>query len=251
MELIKDKGICIRSVDYSESSQILTFFTCSGGKVSVIAKGSRRTTKFSFSGTIEICSAGNMVYSIREGEKLGTLTEFEPTFFLTGIRKKLLALNCSFFAAELLNLFTQEHDRHPELFDEAITFLKNLDENPDSKTPAFLVAFQFALLTYAGSMPTVDMCVKCRRKFNANSKQYYFSIAGGGFVCKDCQGTFRDKNLLTPDAAVCLNSPGECFGAKTQALVQAEELLIDYITYVLEKKPRTAQMVLQLFKTIV
>jgi DNA repair protein RecO (recombination protein O) len=249
MELIKDKGICIRSVDYSESSQILTFFTCIGGKISVIAKGSRRTTKSSFSGTIEICSAGDMVYAIREGEKLGTLTEFNPTFFLTGIRKKLLALNCSFFAAELLNMFTQEHDPHPELFDETIAFLKQLDENPDSKTPAFLIAFQFALLTYAGSIPTVDMCVNCKRKFNANSKQYHFSIAGGGFVCRDCESSFHDKKILTPETAGCLNSPKKCMDAKPAALIQAEELLTDYITYVLEKKPRTAQMVLQLFKT--
>ncbi len=248
MELIKDKGICIRSVDYSESSQILTFFTYAGGKVSVIAKGSRRTTKSSFSGTIEICSAGDMVYSIREGEKLGTLTEFNPTFFSTGIRKKLLALNCSFFAAELLNLFTREHDRHPELFNEAIIFLHKLDENPDSKVPSLLIAFQFSLLTYAGSMPTTDMCVNCKRKFNTGSKQYYFSVSGGGFVCRDCGLTFANKKSITLEAAMCLNNPEKCADVKPAALVQAEELLIEYITYVLEKKPRTAQMILQLFK---
>lgn len=248
MELIKDKGICIRSVDYSESSQILTFFTYNGGKVSVIAKGSRRTTKSSFSGTIEICSVGDMVYSIRDGEKLGTLTEFNPTFFSTGIRRKLLALNCGFFAAELLNLFTQDHDRHPELFEQAVMFLKNLDQNPDSRAPAFLISFQFALLTYAGSMPTIDMCVSCKRKFNTGSKQYYFSVSGGGFVCRDCQTAFADKKTLTPEAAMCLNDPEKCTDAKPAAIVQAEELLIEYITYVLEKQPRTAQMVLQLFR---
>ncbi|MCE5340742.1 MAG: DNA repair protein RecO [Planctomycetaceae bacterium] len=250
MELIKDKGICIRSTDYSESSQILTFFTYAGGKVSVIAKGTRRTTKTSFSGAIEICSAGDMVYSIRDGDKLGTLTEFNPTFFSTGIRKKLLALNCSFFAAELLNLFTREHDPHPELFEEAMTFLKKLDENPDSKVPMFLMAFQFDLLTYTGSMPTTDMCVNCKRKFNTGSKQYYFSVAGGGFVCRDCESAFADKKLITLETAVCLNNPEKCADVKPAALIQAEELMIEYITYVLEKRPRTVQMILQLIRTI-
>ena len=46
--LKKDKGICIRTTDYSESSQILTFFTAQNGKLSVIAKGAKRP-KSSFS----------------------------------------------------------------------------------------------------------------------------------------------------------------------------------------------------------
>jgi DNA repair protein RecO (recombination protein O) len=249
MAIIKDNGICIRSMDYSESSQILTFFTYAGGKVSVIAKGSRRT-KSSFSGAVELCTSGDMVYSIKEGEKLGTLTEFNPTFFSTGIRKKLLALNCSFLGAELLNMFTQEHDAHPELFEQAVVFLKKLDENPDSKSPAYLIIFQFALLTYTGSLPITDMCANCKRKFNTGSKQYYFSVSAGGFVCRDCESAFVDKKAITLDTAVCLNAPEKALSAKTPALIQTEELLIDYITYVLEKRPRTAQMVLQLMKTI-
>jgi DNA repair protein RecO (recombination protein O) len=249
MPLIKDKGICIRSTDYSESSQILTFFTCEGGKVSVIAKGARRT-KSSFGGAIEICSAGDMVYSIKEGEKLGTLTEFNPTFFSTGIRKKLLAVNCSFFAAELLNLFTQEHDPHPELFDESMTFLKRLDENADNKVPAFLIAFEFAMLTYTGSIPITDRCANCKRTFGEDWKQYYFSISARGLICRDCEAAFVDKKAITLETAVCLNDTQKCENSKSAVLLQAEELLVEYITYVLERKPRTAQMVLQLMKSV-
>ncbi|OHB51570.1 MAG: DNA repair protein RecO [Planctomycetes bacterium GWF2_42_9] len=249
MHLIKDKGICIRSTDYSETSQILTFFTYEGGKVSVIAKGARRA-KSSFCGPIEICSAGDMVYSIREGDKLGTLTEFNPTFFSTGIRKKLLAVNCSFLAAELLNIFTQEHDPHPELFEESMAFLKRLDEKADNKVPEFLIAFEFAMLTYTGSMPIIDRCANCKRKFDADWKQYYFSISARGFVCRDCEAAFVDKKAITFESASCLNDTRKCENAKNTVLVQAEELLVEYITYVLEKKPKTAQMVLQLMKSI-
>ena len=38
-----------------------------------------------------------MVFSLRDGEKLGTLTEFNPTFFGFALRKKLFALNCRTF----------------------------------------------------------------------------------------------------------------------------------------------------------
>ncbi|MEN6384226.1 MAG: DNA repair protein RecO [Phycisphaerales bacterium] len=250
MAVVKDKGICIRAMDYSESSQLLTFFTHAGGKVSVIAKGSRRVTKSAVSGTIEICSAGDMVYAIKEGQKLGTLTEFNPTFFSSGIRKKLLAINCGFFAAELLNMFTQEYDAHPKLFDEAIVFLKKIDENPDNKAPAFLIIFQFDLLTYTGSLPVTDMCANCKRKFNTASKQYFFSVSGGGFVCRDCESAYVDKKIVSLETAVCLNNPLKSVDASSSALIQTEQLLIDYITYVLERRPKTAQMVLQLMNTL-
>src|SRR4030042_2470103 len=107
--LKKDKGICIRTTDYSETSQILTFFTADTGKLSLIAKGAKRP-KSSFGGPVQLLTAGDMVFSVRGGEKLGTLTEFNPTFFSSALRKKLFALNCALFVAELLNLFTKELD---------------------------------------------------------------------------------------------------------------------------------------------
>lgn len=250
MALLKDKGICIRSTDYSETSQILTFFTSENGKISVIAKGSRRSKSSAFSGPIEICSAGDLVYSIKEGEKLGTLTEYNPTFLLTGIRKKLLSLNICFLAAELLNLFTQEHDPHPELYDEAITFLKKLDESPENQAACNLIIFEFDLLTYTGSLPVTGMCTNCKRKFANDWKQYYFSTSAGGLICRDCEAAFVDKKTISFDTAKCLNSPQSSIDAAKAAIIQTQELLLDYITYVLEKKPRTSQMVLQLLKNL-
>ena len=51
--LTKDTAICIRTVDYSETSQIVTFFTRAKGKLTAIAKGSKRP-KSAFDGTVEI-----------------------------------------------------------------------------------------------------------------------------------------------------------------------------------------------------
>ena len=74
--LTKDAAICIRAVDFSETSQIVTFFARANGKVSVIAKGSKRA-KSAFDGPIEILSFGKIVFSNSTREKLSTLTEFE------------------------------------------------------------------------------------------------------------------------------------------------------------------------------
>src|SRR4030042_2820613 len=122
--LTKRHAICIRAVDYSETSQVVTFFTKATGKISAIAKGSKRP-KSAFGGPIEILSHGRIVFSDSNREKLATLTEFESAAGTAGLtphgnqgllRNDLFALNCCLFAAELLNLLTDEHDPHPALF---------------------------------------------------------------------------------------------------------------------------------------
>ena len=76
--LTKDLAICIRAIDYSETSQIVTFFTRASGKIGAIAKGSKRP-KSAFDGPIEIFSHGRIVFTDSNKEKLATLTEFETT----------------------------------------------------------------------------------------------------------------------------------------------------------------------------
>jgi DNA repair protein RecO (recombination protein O) len=246
--LKKDKGICIRTTDYSESSQILVFFTAQNGKLSVIAKGAKRP-KSSFSGPIELCIAGDMVFSLRDGEKLGTLTEFNPTFLGFALRKKLFALNCALFACELLNMFTKELDPHPAMFDEALVFLQRLEENSDDRVLPFLILFQSALLSETGSQPLCDRCTNCKKKFAGDWQQFYFSSSANGFICRDCESAFIDKRAISSKCAECLNQPQKVLSCDNTVLVEVENLLIEYITYILERPPRTAPTILKLINT--
>jgi DNA repair protein RecO (recombination protein O) len=242
--LTKDKGICIRTTDYSESSQILTFFTCQTGKINAIAKGAKKP-KSSFGGAIELCTVGDMVFVLKDGDKLATLTEFNPTFFGIKTRKKLLALNCSLFAADLLNLFTKEHDPHLSVFNEAVSFLQKLEESGDDKVLSLLIPFEFSVLGETGSMPVCEACSNCRRKFSSDWKDFYFSSMANGLLCKDCEGVFIDRKQIALACAQYLNNPTNTVpDYKTLVLIQ--NLLLDYITHILERPPRTATMISKL-----
>ncbi|HOV78047.1 MAG TPA: recombination protein O N-terminal domain-containing protein, partial [Sedimentisphaerales bacterium] len=94
--LNKDRAVCIRTVDYSETSQILTLFGRLSGKIRAIAKGSKRV-KSAFEGPIEVLSCGQIVYSPAFGGRLATLTEFQPDPTRGGIRRCLFVLNCALF----------------------------------------------------------------------------------------------------------------------------------------------------------
>ena len=148
--LTKDLAICIRAIDYSETSQIVTFFAKAAGKIDAIAKGSKRP-KSPFDGPIEVLSHGSIVFVDSAGEKLATLTEFQQNPALINLRNNLFVLYACLFAAELLNNLTHDHDPHPGLFDSFLEFLHNANQqhptgNEQRDILALLILFQLTLL---------------------------------------------------------------------------------------------------------
>lgn len=243
--LIKDIAICIRAIDYSETSQIVTFFTRENGKLSAIAKGSKRP-KSPFDGPIEILSFGSIVFSNSTKEKLATLTEFqqEPAFVhLTG---NLFALHCAYFGAELAGRLTDDYDPHPELFDRFLQFLKEIpDKNHEkSDTLSLLILFQLALLKEIGLMPTLAQCANCKTAYSADWPQVYFSTSANGLICRDCEPSFHDKMRLTKNAATCLADLKALAGAQERTLNEVEKVLVNYFTDLLHRPPRMAKYIL-------
>ena len=221
--LTKDKAVCIRTVDYSETSQVVTFFTRNAGKVPVIAKGTKRQRN-PFGGPIELFSYGNIVFSDSTREKLATLVEFEPLEGIavsSVISQDLYVLNCCLFAAELINSLTKEYDPHPGLFDMLIAFLRqvgNQKEPGQSRPLARLILFQLGLLKEIGLSPIFDYCVNCNCPFSINWPEIYFSVNAKGLICRDCQGAFPDKIKITQQTAKCLVDAGDPQRARPRPL---------------------------------
>ena len=61
MPLVNDRCICLRKIEYSETSQILALFSRGHGLVRVIAKGAHRRTKAGaskFDGGVDLLDVG-------------------------------------------------------------------------------------------------------------------------------------------------------------------------------------------------
>ena len=249
--LTKDEAICIRALDYSETSQIVTLFTRAAGKISAIAKGSKRP-KSAFDGPLEVFSHGKIVFSDTTREKLATLTEFEsagggPGF--THLSNNLFALNCCLFATELLNGLTDEYDPHPKLFDSFLQFLKcTRDTGHESRdTISFLILFQLSLLKEVGLQPVLNACANCKTRYErrATSDEFYFSSSANGLICRDCEANFPDKIKLTKNAANCLSNLKLIAGTDEKILNEIEKVLISHFTELLHRPPKMAKYILQ------
>lgn len=232
--LTKDIAICISAIDYSETSQIVTFFTRSNGKISAIAKGSRRS-KSAFSGPIEILSFGRIVFSDTSKERLAALTEFEQQPGLIYPPVDLFALNCCLYTAELVNNLTHDNDPHPELFDSFMRFLQDTNREQQTRVEErnvllLLILFQLTLFREIGLMPVLNRCANCKGRYEIQNAGYelYFSSTANGLVCRDCEGSFPDRIRLTRKAADCLTNLRQIAESDRRTLSEIEKVLVSH-----------------------
>lgn len=255
--MINDYCVCIRAIDFSETSQVVTFFTRQTGKVTAIAKGAKRQ-RSPFGGPVEIFSCGNIAFSDSSRDKLATLVEFEPLAGMVNTQAlagNIFVLNCGLLAAELVNILTKDYDPHPGLFDGLLKFLHDVTDprvllSQDSSvgartaTLAHLVLFQLCLLREIGLSPVLDHCANCKSPFSARWREAYFSNTAKGLICPDCQGTFPDRIKLSQKGANCLSDTKLLASAEDREIRQVEDILIGYITDALGRPPKMAKYIL-------
>ena len=241
----KDKAVCLRKADYSETSQVLTLFTMDSGKISTIAKGAKRK-KSAFDGPIEVFAYGDIVFAESRSEKLATLTEFQQKPIFLNLRKDLFGLNCAFFAAELMEAFTHDNDPHRELFDNFIRFLNDVqDAEDDFNSLALLILFQLALLNDIGSKPVLDGCANCKSAFDNKWRNAFFSSLANGFVCPDCEQAFVDKIRLSRNCAGCLADIKLISGTNMKILDEIEKVLVYHFAELMHRRPKMAKYFLK------
>jgi len=253
--LTKDTGICVRTVDYSETSQVLTFFTRDHGKLAVIAKGSKRP-KSAFGGPIEMFACGELMFAAGPDRALGTLTGFEIEAGRANpasVSADLYVLHGCLLAVELLDHLTDEHDPHPDLYDAFVAFVADMCESaarPSRRdTLALVILFELQLLMAVGLRPVLDRCVNCRTAVGGDLRGYYFSSAANGLICRDCESSFQDKIALSLQVATCLTRLAAVAQAPLRTLRDVEKVLLGHFTELMHRVPRMARYVLRVCPT--
>lgn len=245
--LTKDRAVCIRATDYSETSQVVTLFARRSGKVRAIAKGSKRA-KSAFDGPIEVLSLGDIVFSGIRKDTLATLTEFQQQPARGGLHRNLFAMHGALFASELLDALTDELDPHPALFDHFVEFLQDMDDSESSgrrrDVMIRLILFQLVLLGEAGMHPVLKACANCRRPLTAEWRESYFSSAANGLICRDCEMSFPDKVRLDIEAAHALADLKQIVQADEKRLDEIERLMVRHFTHILGRTPKLAKHIL-------
>ncbi len=242
--LVKDRAVCLRAVDYSETSQVVTLYAEKSGKLSAIAKGSRRP-KSAFEGPIEIFSFGSIVYQPARISRMGTLTEFQQQPLFRGIRSTLYGLQCGLCAAELVEVLTTDTDPNPSLFEAIVQFLTDLQATAKTDDQlALLILFQLRLLQEIGLLPVLHQCANCSHPFRGNWRTTHFVSEANGLICPDCESAYADKLAVSRPAAEALSNLHRLNDSPSDIRREIEKLLLDHFTRLIHRPLKTASAVL-------
>ncbi|MCX6825766.1 MAG: DNA repair protein RecO [candidate division Zixibacteria bacterium] len=198
MPQIISEGIILKTVNWKENSQIVTFFTDNAGKQSIIDRGGRsmKTKR----GRIQTFSRLEIGYFKSERSGMGYLSEVEllESFSLEkdGVLGRLAFASA---ALELLYDLLPDDEPQTELYQITIQFLRLTNSIPkNSLLPVFLAYF-LKNLSYLGYRPNFAGCIACGRgrksaaiagsggENGPASKFYFFTPERGGIVCSSCQ----------------------------------------------------------------
>ncbi len=121
--------IILRSIDYQESSKIITVLSKEHGKISLIARGARRL-KSKLAGLIEVGNILDVVYYYKETRSLHTLSEASVAYQSLSFRQDFEKASVLYSTLELITQLTHENQKNTDIFNFADSFIRwlgNLD----------------------------------------------------------------------------------------------------------------------------
>ena len=191
MALLTDRCICLRRIQYSETSQIVNLFGRHLGVFRAIAKGAHRRTKAGasrFDGGVDLLDVGDALATNPADRDLATLAEWKLADGHIDLRQNQRGLYLALYCSELVGLLIHENDPHLAVFDLTVWLLEQL---ATSRLEESFVAYQLELLTHTGFVPQFGQCVGCGKKPPAG--RVTFSYAGGGVICPQCAAPEGEK----------------------------------------------------------
>jgi DNA repair protein RecO (recombination protein O) len=237
----KTSALVIRTVEFSETSLVVTLFTREFGKIGALAKGARRL-KGPFESALDLLALCRIVFLHKTSDALDLLTEAKLLRRFRPAGHSLSGLYAGYYVAELLNQLTDDDDPHPELFDLADETLAALSGGESAAK--WVVRFELGALRLLGHMPSLTACVECGTAV-APAGRVAFGQVDGGVLCPACRagktkvmlihaGVLRVmRQLADPDAQAWRR-----LELDPRTRQELRNVLNHYVTHLLGRKPR-------------
>ena len=175
-------AVCLRKVDWSETSQVLRFFTPARGKISCVAKGSKRK-KSAFLAPFDILGVYDLIRIEKKPGTLDILTAAERVRVFPNLPREYPRFVAASYAAEYVDEFTKEGMPVDGLYELLVELLERLDAG--APVPDALFSFEARALEALGFGPRLRECGVCRKA--ATRPDLYFSVRDGGVLCPECR----------------------------------------------------------------
>lgn len=152
--ILRTPAVVLRSIDYGETSRIVTLFTREKGRMSVMAKGAR-SSRSRFGSTLEPLSHMEAVVFCRSGRELQMLTETSHMDIWRGISGSLEKIETGYRLLELTNALLHQEEANPPVYSLLVTALATVNA-AEAREGNLWPWFQLRLAGLLGFGPAFD-----------------------------------------------------------------------------------------------
>jgi len=244
----------LRKMDFGDYDLIITLFTLKEGKITVIAKSAKKSTK-RFGGILELFSALNVVYSTGRRKGLPVLQEATLKYPFSTIRTSMLKTAYASYWAQLINEWMESGQKQVEIYELFQYILRKLDSCQTSEA-ALSILFQMKFITLSGLAPNLGQCSVCHIEVEKiKETRVQFDFAKGGILCDGCASktsrkTFLSKGIIKQLLWIEKGDLVKAVRARfsSDALKEGSEFLETFVPYHLGKEPRSLKFLQQIRK---
>ncbi len=186
-------AVVLRRGPFGEHGVLLTLFTPDQGKVGAIAKGVHRPAS-KLSGHLEPLLHVRLL--LARGRNLDIVTQAQIIHPFARLREDLYRTAAAWYAVELIDHLSEDHQENRSLYDLLLGLLGRLDG--DAPPDVLLRFFDMRLLAFLGYRPALWRCAQCGSSSEAASP--LFSPIGGGLHCGECAPGAPDIVRLSREA---------------------------------------------------
>lgn len=199
----KVEAIVLRTMDYQETSKILTIFTREFGSLGVIVKGARKNRN-KFGASLEPLAHIRAVVYKKETRELQLLTDAELISSYPKIQRDFEKLFLSLSMLELVYIVTRHREQNELLFNLLLNTLGVVEHATNSVVLLFY-SFEARLIWLLGFQPSLDACTLCRRTIHQliaeGVHRVSFDYSRGSYRCAECHpvqevGELFDSNVM-------------------------------------------------------
>ena len=239
----RTRAIVLKRREQGEADRVITVFTPNTGKRTFMARGVRKSASRK-AGHLEPFT--HTALMLAKGKTWDIITAAETVTSFRILREDLDLAAHAYYFSELIDVFTQEQDSHPELFNLLLQSLEWLETCPN---PTILARwYELRLLRLVGFQPQLFACVECGDEIEPVTN--YFSFEQGGVLCpRHGEGVRGAEHIAVGTLKVLRYLHSQPYNAVAQLQLspgrirQMEKVLAGHIRYVLDRRHKTPQFI--------
>jgi DNA repair protein RecO (recombination protein O) len=197
--ITKTEAVVLKSMNFRDSSKIVTFYTRRYGKVKGIAKGARQM-KSKFGAALQPITKVSLVLYKKEHRDLQLISECDAIKTYKSTHSELERMAVALSVLELVNQLSHEEEENDKLYLLLVDTLNEI-ERAKKNFISLLFAFEIRYAAQFGFAPNLEICSHCGRSLNDMEAEgtAVFRLSRGAVLCNRCstsEGQIRSDALL-------------------------------------------------------